>query len=144
MTTTKATTNNNKKEPYVDPALPEAVPEHLKTFDKLFHKSMKNIEALYAKYQKESSDQTPLPEDHYSLFVEWALHYTEYCENGMQSGENFLEKELNNTNCFKACSREHFFRSCFPDFLSKTWPVRFNRMIETHFHSINLTFKVNS
>ena len=133
MSTTKGTTKDSKKEPYVDPALPEAVPEHLKVFDKTFHKSMKNIEALYAKYQKESSDATPLPEDHYSVFVEWALHYTEYCENGMQSGENFLEKELNQTNCFKASSREHFFRSCFPDFLSKTWPIRFNRIIKLLF-----------
>ena len=119
----------NKKEAYVDAALPEQAITIPKAFRTTVHKSMKNLEDLYAKYQKESSDQTPLPKDDIPRFIEWALHYNEYCEEGMQSGEDCHEAELNIKTCFKANSREHFFRSYMPDFIKGVWPIRFNRMI---------------
>jgi len=115
-----------KKEAYVDAALPEQAFTVSKEFRTRVHKSMKGLEDLYAKYQKESSDQAPLPKDDIPRFIEWALHYSEYCEEGMQSGENCHEAELNNKTCFKANSREHFFRSFLPEFLQGNWPLRFN------------------
>ena len=92
---------------------------------KAFKRDMKNLEQLYKKYQKESGDTTTIPEDDYSLFIEWALHYHEKHDQDLHSGQNESNVVLNNKNCFKATSKDQFLKSFFPDILTGAWPVRF-------------------
>lgn len=97
-------------------------------FVKTFNKEMKSLEQLYKRYQKESSDNTPIPEDHFSLFIEWALHSHEYYDRDLHTGQYDSKIILNNKNCYKATSKDNFFKSYSADFLNYVWPVRYTSM----------------
>jgi hypothetical protein len=96
-----------------------------KQYESQFDKDMSELKNLYKKYQKESGDETPIPEDNISLFVEWALHIHEYYEEDLHSGKFKRGEILDYKTCFRASSRDTFFKSYFPPGFPTLWPLRF-------------------
>ena len=92
---------------------------------KAFCRDMSELKNLYRKYQERSGDDTPIPEDYFSLFIEWALHIHEYFEEDLHSGKLGYTEILDNKTCYKASSRDRFFKSYFPPFLGSMKILRF-------------------
>lgn len=96
------------------------------SFVSKFKNEMKKLHQLYSNYQKESSDQTPIPSNELSLFLEWVLHYSEYCEEDLHSGELRIDIARNDKNLYKSSSKDNFMKNYLPGFLTGPWPIRFN------------------
>jgi TorA maturation chaperone TorD len=109
----------------------EEISESVRTVMKKFKRDMTHLEQAYQSYQTASSDQTPIPKDHFSLFIDWALHMHEYYDEDLHSGQVDQQVILNNKTCHKASSRDQFFKSFSPELLNCLWPMRFTSKI-TH------------
>ena len=103
----------------------EEISESVRAVMKKFKRDMTHLEQAYRAYQTASSDQTPIPKDHFSLFIEWALHMHEYYDEDLHSVPIDEKLVLNNKTCHKASSRDQFFKSFSPEFLNYLWPIRF-------------------
>lgn len=92
---------------------------------KAFSRDMSELRNLYTKYQERTHDDTPIPEDNFSLFIEWALHIHEYYEVDLQTSKLSGDGAFDNKTCYKASSRDKFFKTYFPSFLNNSKTLRF-------------------